>query len=53
MKRGLRFWINRALRLLPPYYFVCTLTLLANRARCWGRPPMRISLMVSGDFTRW
>jgi len=33
MKRGLRFWINRALRLLPPYYFVCTLTLLANRVR--------------------
>ncbi len=26
---GLRFWTNRALRLLPPYYFVCTLTLIA------------------------
>ena len=26
---GLRFWINRALRLLPPYYLVCALTLLA------------------------
>jgi peptidoglycan/LPS O-acetylase OafA/YrhL len=26
---GFRFWINRALRLLPPYYFVCALTLLA------------------------
>jgi peptidoglycan/LPS O-acetylase OafA/YrhL len=26
---GVRFWINRALRLLPPYYFVCALTLLA------------------------
>jgi peptidoglycan/LPS O-acetylase OafA/YrhL len=26
---GLRFWINRALRLLPPYYFVCALTLIA------------------------
>jgi peptidoglycan/LPS O-acetylase OafA/YrhL len=26
---GLRFWTNRALRLLPPYYLVCALTLLA------------------------
>jgi peptidoglycan/LPS O-acetylase OafA/YrhL len=26
---GMRFWINRALRLLPPYYLVCALTLLA------------------------
>ncbi|MGA7803750.1 acyltransferase family protein, partial [Bradyrhizobium sp.] len=26
---GLRFWTNRALRLLPPYYFVCLLTLAA------------------------
>jgi peptidoglycan/LPS O-acetylase OafA/YrhL len=26
---GVRFWANRALRLLPPYYFVCALTLLA------------------------
>jgi peptidoglycan/LPS O-acetylase OafA/YrhL len=26
---GVRFWINRALRLLPPYYLVCALTLLA------------------------
>ena len=26
---GVRFWINRALRLLPPYYFVCALTLIA------------------------
>jgi peptidoglycan/LPS O-acetylase OafA/YrhL len=26
---GLRFWSNRALRLLPPYYFVCALTLIA------------------------
>jgi peptidoglycan/LPS O-acetylase OafA/YrhL len=26
---GLRFWINRALRLLPPYYLVCALTLIA------------------------
>ncbi len=26
---GLRFWCNRALRLLPPYYLVCGLTLLA------------------------
>ena len=26
---GLRFWTNRALRLLPPYYFVCVLTLIA------------------------
>jgi peptidoglycan/LPS O-acetylase OafA/YrhL len=26
---GVRFWTNRALRLLPPYYFVCALTLLA------------------------
>ncbi len=26
---GLRFWTNRALRLLPPYYFVCALTLIA------------------------
>jgi peptidoglycan/LPS O-acetylase OafA/YrhL len=26
---GVRFWTNRALRLLPPYYFVCGLTLLA------------------------
>jgi peptidoglycan/LPS O-acetylase OafA/YrhL len=26
---GLRFWTNRALRLLPPYYFVCALTLVA------------------------
>src|ERR1700688_2110003 len=24
-----RFWTTRALRLLPPYYFVCALTLLA------------------------
>jgi peptidoglycan/LPS O-acetylase OafA/YrhL len=24
---GLRFWTNRALRLLPPYYLVCLLTL--------------------------
>ena len=22
---GLRFWVNRALRLLPPYYLVCAL----------------------------
>jgi peptidoglycan/LPS O-acetylase OafA/YrhL len=26
---GVRFWTNRALRLLPPYYFVCVLTLIA------------------------
>jgi peptidoglycan/LPS O-acetylase OafA/YrhL len=26
---GLRFWTNRALRLLPPYYLVCALTLIA------------------------
>jgi peptidoglycan/LPS O-acetylase OafA/YrhL len=26
---GARFWTNRALRLLPPYYFVCVLTLIA------------------------
>jgi peptidoglycan/LPS O-acetylase OafA/YrhL len=26
---GARFWTNRALRLLPPYYFVCALTLIA------------------------
>ncbi len=26
---GLRFWANRALRLLPPYYLVCALTLVA------------------------
>src|SRR5450756_1503469 len=26
---GVRFWTNRALRLLPPYYLVCALTLLA------------------------
>ncbi len=26
---GSRFWANRALRLLPPYYLVCGLTLLA------------------------
>ena len=26
---GGRFWTNRALRLLPPYYFVCALTLIA------------------------
>lgn len=26
---GLRFWTNRALRLLPPYYLVCLLTLAA------------------------
>lgn len=26
---GARFWTNRALRLLPPYYFVCALTLVA------------------------
>jgi len=26
---GVRFWANRALRLLPPYYFVCALTLAA------------------------
>src|SRR3974390_2526742 len=26
---GSRFWINRALRLLPPYYLVCFLTLIA------------------------
>ena len=26
---GFRFWINRALRLLPPYYLVCALTLIA------------------------
>ncbi len=26
---GVRFWTNRALRLLPPYYFVCGLTLIA------------------------
>jgi peptidoglycan/LPS O-acetylase OafA/YrhL len=25
---GIRFWINRALRLLPPYYLVCALTLI-------------------------
>ena len=24
-----RFWLNRALRLLPPYYLVCLLTLAA------------------------
>jgi len=27
---GLRFWANRMLRLLPPYYLVCALTLLAT-----------------------
>ena len=26
---GARFWANRTLRLLPPYYFVCALTLVA------------------------
>jgi peptidoglycan/LPS O-acetylase OafA/YrhL len=26
---GVRFWTNRLLRLLPPYYFVCLLTLAA------------------------
>jgi peptidoglycan/LPS O-acetylase OafA/YrhL len=26
---GIRFWTNRALRLLPPYYIVCGLTLIA------------------------
>jgi peptidoglycan/LPS O-acetylase OafA/YrhL len=29
---GLRFWANRALRLLPPYYLVCLLTLVAIAA---------------------
>ena len=29
---GVRFWTNRALRLLPPYYFVCALTLIAVAA---------------------
>jgi len=29
---GLRFWANRALRLLPPYYLVCLLTLAAIAA---------------------
>ena len=26
---GARFWTNRALRLLPPYYLICALTLIA------------------------
>lgn len=29
---GLRFWANRALRLLPPYYLICALTLAAIAA---------------------
>ena len=35
---GVRFWTNRALRLLPPYYLVCALTLSRSRSRR-GRPP--------------
>jgi peptidoglycan/LPS O-acetylase OafA/YrhL len=30
--RGVPFWTNRMLRLLPPYYLVCALTVLAVRA---------------------
>jgi peptidoglycan/LPS O-acetylase OafA/YrhL len=50
---GLRFWTNRALRLLPPYYFVCALTLLAivtapdqaaNYLKFWRSVPS------AGDF---
>jgi len=35
---GVRFWINRALRLLPPYYLVCALTFSLSRSRP-ARPP--------------
>jgi len=34
-----RFWLNRALRLLPPYYLVCLLTLVAI-AVAPRRPPL-------------
>jgi peptidoglycan/LPS O-acetylase OafA/YrhL len=45
---GLRFWTNRALRLLPPYYLFCLLTLIAialapapasDYLKFWRGPP--------------
>jgi len=53
---GLRFSINRALRLLPPYYFVCALTLLAitiapgqaaNYLKFWRGAPGAGDLLVN------
>jgi peptidoglycan/LPS O-acetylase OafA/YrhL len=53
---GLRFWTNRALRLLPPYYFVCALTLLAitiapdqaaNYLKFWRSAPGAGDLLIN------
>jgi peptidoglycan/LPS O-acetylase OafA/YrhL len=53
---GLRFWTNRALRLLPPYYFVCALTLIAiaiapdqaaEYLKFWRRLPDANDLLIN------
>jgi peptidoglycan/LPS O-acetylase OafA/YrhL len=53
---GVRFWTNRALRLLPPYYFVCALTLLAitiapgqaaNYLKFWRGAPGAGDLLIN------
>ncbi|MDR3488604.1 MAG: acyltransferase [Bradyrhizobium sp.] len=53
---GVRFWTNRALRLLPPYYFVCALTLLAiavapeqaaNYLKFWRSVPGARDLLIN------
>jgi len=53
---GLRFWANRALRLLPPYYFVCGLTLIAvglapaqaaGFLKFWRGPPSVADLLAN------
>lgn len=53
---GLRFWANRALRLLPPYYLVCALTLIAiaiaphqaaEYLKFWHSPPDVGDLLIN------
>jgi peptidoglycan/LPS O-acetylase OafA/YrhL len=53
---GMRFWANRALRLLPPYYFVCALTLIAiaiaphqaaQYLKFWHGPPNAGDLAIN------
>jgi peptidoglycan/LPS O-acetylase OafA/YrhL len=53
---ALRFWSNRALRLLPPYYLVCALTLAvvamapgeaADYLKFWRKAPDLNDLMVN------
>src|SRR5262249_29448861 len=53
---GKRFWINRMLRLLPPYYLICVLTLAAvawlpdqagQFLKLWNHPAHTTDLLMN------